>query len=95
MNCFLQFFNIILVTLILYSTILCGPYLSGRGWEVKESDTLHPPGIVHSPFRLHAVTTPLERGKAGALYSLPTPLYAPIGRRWSLSSSGHARKCRR
>jgi hypothetical protein len=64
--CLLQLFNTISVASILYSATLDGPYLCGRGWEVKESDTLHPLGIVHSPFRLHAVTTPLERGKAGA-----------------------------
>ena len=62
----LNFQNITSNASILYGATLCGPYLCGRGWEVKESDALHPLDIVYSLFRLHAVTTPLERGKSKA-----------------------------
>jgi hypothetical protein len=65
MQSFLQF-DITSKASILYSATLCGPYLYGRGWEVKESDALHPPDIVHSFFWRHVVTAPSERGKAGA-----------------------------
>jgi hypothetical protein len=66
MHSLLQLLNITSEASILNSAILCSPYMCGRRWEVKESDALHPPGIVHSLFRLYAVTIPLERGKTKA-----------------------------